>query len=91
MKALKKWVEERNRWQSMFNSTPISIPTTPDECKPIFYHLAGELSPENLTCDGELTTAQVRKRAREIWAVWHDLETIFGREVDEGETWQWRE
>jgi hypothetical protein len=31
------------------------------------------LSPENLTCDGELSRAQVQARYKELMAVAHDL------------------
>jgi hypothetical protein len=36
--------------------------------------IASELSPENLGCDGELSSRQVRAKAREINAVKAELE-----------------
>ena len=89
MHALKQYVKDYNAWNTLFGSTPIDVPTTPDECKPLFSRLASDLSPENLTCDGELHPKMVEQKARMLWTVWAELESIFGRQVDEGETYRW--
>ena len=46
-----------------------------------------QLSPENLTCDGELSGRQVRARSREIHAKLHRLFVELGRVVSEDECW----
>ena len=53
-----------------------------------FNELATQLSPEWLTCDGELSNAQVNARRRSIMKEWAALENEFGIEVtpDEVET-----
>lgn len=71
------------------------LPTTPEECRSWFIGLAGDLSPENLTCDGELSRAEVNKKLKDINRAWAYLEQIYGRkvEVDEAEGWMmedWR-
>jgi hypothetical protein len=50
-----------------------------------FLSLACALSPENLTCDGELSRAQVAKRFKALKAKWKALEKIAGRSVSESE------
>jgi hypothetical protein len=52
-----------------------------------FLNLCGELSPENLTCDGELSASQVRTRLAQIHKRWRALEAQIGRKVTEDEVW----
>ena len=58
-----------------------------EEIKKKFSSLACQLSPENLTCDGELSNAQVNKRYKNLKLQWMALEKEVGREVSEEETW----
>lgn len=51
--------------------------------------LVGELSPENLTCDGELPRSKVEAKRRQILAEWAILERRLGRQVTEDEVWSW--
>lgn len=48
-----------------------------------------QLSPENLSCDGELPMAQVRKRHRALTGKLHTLFAELGREVDEVEAYRY--
>jgi hypothetical protein len=47
------------------------------------------LSPENLTCDGELSAAQVRKRAAELNRQRKALVQELGREPTDNELWNY--
>jgi hypothetical protein len=49
--------------------------------------LCCRLSPENLTCDGMMSQAQVRRRVRAIETEWEELEGLAGRKVTENEVW----
>lgn len=60
-----------------------------DEIKRRFSDLAGELSPENLCCDGELPHSQVIIKERRLRKEWADLEQKVGRKVTENEVWDW--
>lgn len=53
------------------------------EIKARFLALTCQLSPENLSCDGELSRDEVERRRRRIRADWADLEKQFGRKVTE--------
>lgn len=44
--------------------------------------LAGEFSPENLTCDGELRGAQLQEKKRVLNRKWKALELYFGCEIE---------
>lgn len=52
-----------------------------------FVILAGRLSPENLTCDGECSGGEVRRRRIGIMNEWRALENRAGRKVSELEAW----
>ena len=58
-----------------------------EDIKKKFSSLACQLSPENLTCDGELSNAQVRIRYQKLTSEWAKLEREVGRAVSEEETW----
>lgn len=48
-----------------------------------------ELSPENLTHDGERSNAEVRAAEREIHKRLKALQKELGKDVPEGEAWAW--
>ena len=70
---------------------PLNPPTEliPQEIMENFLDLACALSPENLTCDGELSRSSIDKRYASIMAEWKRLEKSVGRKVTEDEVWQW--
>jgi hypothetical protein len=51
----------------------------------------GELSPENLTCDGELSRNQVAQRYAELHRKLRSLFAALGREVSEEAAWKWEQ
>lgn len=52
-----------------------------------FFGLVLRLEPENLTCDGELSSSQIRDRRTRINQEWKALEARYGRKVSIDETW----
>lgn len=54
-----------------------------------FLNLSIDLSPENLTCDGELSKKEVNKRYGEIRKNWSKLEKEIEKNVTEDEVWNW--
>lgn len=54
-----------------------------------FMGLVSSLSPENLSCDGELAPSRVRARYSTLMAEWRSLEKELGRAVEEEEVWAW--
>lgn len=49
----------------------------------------GQLSPENLSCDGELPRRLVQRRYADLQRQLRALETEMGRKVTEGEAYSW--
>lgn len=60
------------------------------EIKRKFSSLVSQLSPENLSCDGELTQAQIKFRKQTIKKEWEYLEMKLGRKVTEDDVYMGR-
>ena len=58
---LEQYVESKNRWRKIFGEPELSLLGANDR-KIIAECIDGELSPENLTCDGEADPRWVRKQ-----------------------------
>jgi len=65
MSALTDYVEQKNRWRAVFKEAPLSLAVAKDR-QQIANMIDSDLSPENLTCDGELSRAQVQKRYKQL-------------------------
>lgn len=63
MKELKAYVERKNQFAAIFGEKPLSLNSAADR-KKIAASIDCELSPENITCDGELPRSQVQARYR---------------------------
>ena len=59
--TLEQYVESKNQWRALFGNAPWSLLNATDRQR-IAETIEAELSPENLTCDGELSATQVRRR-----------------------------
>jgi hypothetical protein len=61
MKALQAYVDQKNKWNAIFKGEQFEIKTAKGRQR-VAQSLDADLSPENLTCDGELPASQVRAR-----------------------------
>ncbi len=59
------------------------------EQKRSFLSLACQLSPENLSCDGELSMRKVAQRRADLNRQWKALEKEVGHRVDEEAAYRW--
>ena len=75
MKNLQQYVDQSNAWGKIFGQTPLDINDSNDRQK-IANKLDSDLSPENLTCDGEASLAQVRARAKLLNAAARELKAL---------------
>ena len=67
MKNLQHYIDNRNQWNSFFpNSKTITFPLDQKTVNDLARSLDGDLSPENLHCDGEISGAQAASKAREL-------------------------
>jgi hypothetical protein len=65
MKALQTFIDQKNRWNAIFNGEQYEIKTAQGR-KQVAEMIDSCLSPENLTCDGELPRAEVNRRYKEL-------------------------
>ena len=65
MKALAKFIEQKNHWNSFFKGEQYEIQTAKGRQR-VADMIDAALSPENLTCDGELPRAEVNRRYKEL-------------------------
>ena len=66
MQALNEYVAQKNYWNSLFKNAPQLDLSNAQDRKTIAQSIDSELSPENLTCDGELPASQVRARYKQL-------------------------
>jgi hypothetical protein len=72
MRALNTWIDRQNQWAGIWKNTPYEVQTAAGR-KRVAETIDSALSPENLTCDGELPRAEVNRRYRELTAAAKDL------------------
>lgn len=72
MKALQAYVDQQNAWGKIWGEKPLSLDTAADR-KRIAQKIDCALSPENLSCDGELPRTEVNRRYRELNGAARDL------------------
>ena len=74
MKALNALIKQENAWASMFNGRFVAYEVdTVAGRKRVAEMIDAKLSPENLSCDGELPRSQVQARYRALTAAAQDL------------------
>ena len=72
---IEQYVENKNRWRLIFTQKPLSLLNAEDR-RTIANSIDSELSPENLTCDGELRGAQVQQKFRYLTRCAEELLSI---------------
>ena len=70
MSALKTYLDKQNSLNSIFGLPTLQIPR---DAKAIRERIESELSPENFTCDGELSKTEVARRYRVLTRALEDL------------------
>jgi len=72
MKELKAYVEQQNQWNAIFKGRQYDLRNSSDR-QAIAQKIDSDLSPENLSCDGELPRAQVQAKYRRLIKVAEQL------------------
>lgn len=75
MKKLQKFVDEKNHWNSFFKGEQYEIVTAEGRQR-IADMIDCALSPENLTCDGEISRAEVARRYKELTTAARELKKL---------------
>ena len=73
MKALNTFLAQENQWAGVFGNHKAYEVATVAGRERVAKMIDAKLSPENLSCDGELPMSQVRARYRSLTAAAQDL------------------
>jgi hypothetical protein len=73
--TLEQYVDQKNSWGKMFGSKPLSLLNAKDRQR-IADSIDADLSPENLTCDGELPRSVVNARYKMLTRAAQELQSI---------------
>lgn len=73
MKNLRDYVAQKNRWDSIFGKPELVIGLHNQR---IADSIDSDLSPENLTCDGEAPIGGIRKRYAQLTAAARELQQL---------------
>jgi hypothetical protein len=63
--TLEAFVEQENRWSAIFKGRQLSLLNAKDR-QALAGLIDNRLSPENLSCDGEISRTEVNRRYREL-------------------------
>ena len=63
--TLEQYVANKNKWRAIFNQPALSLLNASDR-QAIADGIDSEMSPENLTCDGELPRSVVQQKVRNL-------------------------
>ena len=75
MKELKAYVEQANKWNALFKGEQFTLDTAYGRQR-LAQKIDADLSPENLTCDGELPRAEVNRRYKELMTAAKQLKQL---------------
>ena len=75
MRALQEFIAQKNHWNSFFKGEQYEI-QTPKGRQRVADMIDAALSPENLTCDGELSRTEVNRRYKELMTAAKQLKQL---------------
>jgi len=75
MKTLNAFIKSENAWTAIFSCRVLEI-TTAKGRQEVAQVIDNKLSPENLTCDGELSRAEVSKRYAQLTRAADELRAL---------------
>lgn len=74
MKALQAYIDQQNKWNSLFSGNKVVYEVATARGREfVARNIDAALSPENLSCDGELPRSQVQARYRALTAAAREL------------------
>jgi hypothetical protein len=72
MKTLQAYIDQKNKWNALFKGEQFEVKTAKGRQR-VAQSLDADLSPENLSCDGELPRAEVARRYKVLTAASKEL------------------
>lgn len=75
MSALQKYLDRKNAYGTLFGAKELTLKNSADRQK-VADSIDSDLSPENLTCDGELPRSMVQSRYNELTKAARELQKL---------------
>ena len=75
MKELQAYIVRKNRWNAIFKGEQFEIQTAQGRQR-VADALDADLSPENLSCDGELPRSQIQAKHRALAQAAQELQKL---------------
>ena len=75
MSALNTYLDRKNAFAKLFGQRALSLQMAADRQR-IADSIDADMSPENLTCDGELSRSQVQTRYKALMAAAKELKQL---------------
>jgi hypothetical protein len=75
MSALQKYLDRKNAYGTIFGAKALTLDNAADRQR-IANSIDSDLSPENLTCDGELPRSLVQSRYNELTRAARELQKL---------------
>lgn len=75
MTALQAYINQKNKWNAIFKGEQFELETAKGRQR-VADSLDADLSPENLTCDGELSRAEINRRHKVLTAAATELARV---------------
>jgi hypothetical protein len=75
MSALNTYLDRKNAFAKLFGQKALSLQVAADRQR-IANSIDADMSPENLTCDGELSRSQVQTRYKALMAAAKELKQL---------------
>jgi hypothetical protein len=75
MKALQAYIDKKNQWNRLFKGKEYEIQTSKGR-QEVADSLDADLSPENLSCDGELSRTQINARYKALMSAATQLQKL---------------
>ena len=72
MTALQAYINQKNKWNAIFKGEQFELETAKGRQR-VADSLDADLSPENLSCDGELSRSQIRAKHSALTAAATEL------------------
>lgn len=73
--------KESLKLSEMLKNAPVYMMKRDWQAVQVLENLASQYSPENLTCDGELSNSEIRARKAELDRKWQAMETYFQKTI----------
>ena len=72
------YIQNKIKLAKLFKMKKVPTYMTKAGIEELFSMMNNDMSPENISCDGECSKTEVTRKAREIRAAWKFLERISG-------------